>query len=107
MLSTVFIHMVTEVRESLERATTMGMIPMVIEYPFAELLICMGRGLQSLKWIKIYNSGFLLILLIESVMHKFFGGHGHSHFPSQETLANRFVGVEVTFIVVYISYQEE
>jgi len=79
LLSTVFIHMVTEVRESLERATTMGMIPVEMEFPFAELLICMG---------------FLLILLIESVVHKFFGGHGHSHFPSQETLANKFVGVE-------------
>ena len=45
----------------------------------------------------IFISGFLLILLIESVVHKFFGGHGHSHFPSQETLANRFVGVEVSW----------
>ena len=41
-------------------------------------------------------SGFLLILLIESVVHKFFGGHGHSHFPSQETLAKKFVPVEVS-----------
>ena len=41
-------------------------------------------------------SGFLLILLIESVVHKFFGGHGHSHFPSQETLAKKFVAVEVS-----------
>ena len=41
-------------------------------------------------------SGFLLILLIESVVHKFFGGHGHSHFPSQETLANKFVAEEVS-----------
>ena len=45
LLSTVFIHMVTEVRESLERATTMGMIPVEMEFPFAELLICMGRVL--------------------------------------------------------------
>ena len=43
LLSTVFIHMVTEVRESLERATTMGMIPIEMEFPFAELLICMGN----------------------------------------------------------------
>jgi hypothetical protein len=35
--------MVTEVRESLERATTMGMIPVEMEFPFAELLICMGN----------------------------------------------------------------
>ena len=43
LLSTVFIHMVAEVRESLERATTMGMIPVEMEFPFAELLICLGR----------------------------------------------------------------
>ena len=43
LLSTVFIHMVTEVRESLERATTLGVIPVEMEFPFAELLICMGN----------------------------------------------------------------
>ena len=43
LLSTVFIHMMKEVRESLERATTMGMIPVEMEFPFAELLICMGK----------------------------------------------------------------
>ena len=43
LLSTVFIHMVTEVRESLERATTLDMIPVEMEFPFAELLICMGN----------------------------------------------------------------
>ena len=30
------------------------------------------------------------------MVHKFFGGHGHSHFPSQETLAKKFVAVEVS-----------
>ena len=30
-------------RESLERATTMGMIPEEMDFPFAELLICMGK----------------------------------------------------------------
>ena len=44
LLSTVFIHMVVEVRESLERATNMGMIPRHMEFPFAELLICMGNN---------------------------------------------------------------
>ena len=44
---------------------------------------------------QIQFSGFLLILLIESVVHKFFGGHGHSHFPSQETLAKTIVTSEV------------
>ena len=43
-MSTVFIHMVVEVRESLERATNMGMIPRHMEFPFAELLICMGKS---------------------------------------------------------------
>ena len=43
LLSTVFIHMVAEVRENLERATVMGMIPLQIEFPLAEFLICMGN----------------------------------------------------------------
>ena len=49
----------------------MGMMPsalLELEYPFAELLLCVG---------------FLLILLIESVVHKMFGGagqHGHLQF---------------------------
>ena len=45
----------------------MGMIPLKMEFPFAELLLCMG---------------FLFILLIESIVHKMFGGsggHGHGH----------------------------
>ena len=39
--------------------------------------------------------GFLMILLIESGVHKFFGGHNHSHFPSQDTLAKKMADVEV------------
>jgi len=80
LLSTVFIHMLREVRESLEKATSMGMMPKDLEFPFAELLICMG---------------FLLILFIESSVHKLFGGHGHSHFPSQATLAKRGAGADI------------
>ena len=58
-----------QVRESLERAAGLGMMPtamLELEYPFAELLLCLG---------------FLFILLIESIVHKMFGGagHGHSH----------------------------
>jgi len=69
LISTVFIHMLGEVRESLERAAGLGMMPtamLELEYPFAELLLCLG---------------FLFILLIESIVHKMFGGagHGHSH----------------------------
>ena len=59
-------------RESLERASNMGMMPsalLELEYPFAELLLCVG---------------FLLILLIESVVHKMFGGAGqHRHLQHQ------------------------
>jgi len=61
LLSTVFIHMLKEVRESMDRARYMGMLPQDADYPFAELIICMG---------------FLLILLVESIVHKFCGGHG-------------------------------
>ena len=50
----------------------------------------------------IQFSGFLLILLIESVVHKFFGGHGHSHFPSQETLAKTIVTSEVRKLNLFI-----
>ena len=91
--------MLREVRESLERATVLGMIPETLEYPLAELLVGMGKscilyGIDKSSQRKPF-SGFLLILLIESVVHKFFGGHGHSHFPSQETLARKVVSSEV------------
>ena len=43
LLSTVFIHMLKEVRESMEKATELGMLPMEADYPFAELILCMGR----------------------------------------------------------------
>jgi len=70
LLSTVLIHMMKEVRELLERATTAGIIPKDVKYPFAELLLCIG---------------FLFILLIESVVDGIFGGEGHSHFPSGQS----------------------
>ena len=35
--------MMTEVRELLGRATRMGSIPKELEFPFAELLICIGK----------------------------------------------------------------
>jgi len=80
LLATVLLHMLKEVREVLEQAAGKGALPESLEeYPFAELMV---------------GAGFLLILLIESVVHKFFGGHGHTHFPSQETLAKKFVAVE-------------
>lgn len=64
LFSTVFIHMLVEVRESMERAKELGMLPMESEYPLAELMICLG---------------FLFILLVESVVHKWCGGQGHGH----------------------------
>ena len=43
MLSTVLLHMVREVRESIARATALVMLPGMEEYPFAELLIGLGN----------------------------------------------------------------
>jgi len=70
LLSTVFIHMLGEVRESMARAKEFGLLPKEVDYPFAELLFCVG---------------FLLILFIESLVHKFCGGHcdDHDHGPSR------------------------
>jgi len=70
LLSTVFIHMLVEVRESMERAKELGVIPMELEYPLAELIICLG---------------FLFILLVEAVVHKWCGGHGHGHGEAYRT----------------------
>ena len=65
LLATVFIHMIPEVRESLDHASSLGYMP-DSHYPFSELLICLG---------------FFLIYAIEAFVHKIFhaGGHGHSH----------------------------
>ena len=43
LLSTVLIHMLKEVRESMEKATELGILPTEADYPFAELILCMGR----------------------------------------------------------------
>ena len=42
LLSTVLLHMVREVRESIARATALAMLAGTEEYPFAELLIGLG-----------------------------------------------------------------
>jgi len=68
LLSTVFIHMLGEVRVSMGRAKEIGLLPREVDYPFAELLFCVG---------------FLLILLIESLVHKLCGGHCDTHALSQ------------------------
>ena len=64
LLATVFIHMIPEVRESLQNAKhnsgneDHG-------YPLAELVVC---------------AGFFIIFLIEALVHKIFGlDQGHSH----------------------------
>ena len=46
-MSTVFIHMLKEVRESMDRAMVMGMLPKEADYPFAELIICMGKDFET------------------------------------------------------------
>ena len=43
LLGTVFMHMLKEVRESMERAVSMGFFIEIEEYPFSELLICLGK----------------------------------------------------------------
>ena len=48
LLSTVLLHMVREVRESIARATALAMLPGMEEYPFAELLIGLGNILPVL-----------------------------------------------------------
>ena len=50
-MSTVFIHMLKEVRESMERATILGMLPKEAEYPFAELIICMGKDFETVIFL--------------------------------------------------------
>ena len=42
LLSTVLLHMMREVRESLERAGRMGMLPEQEDLPLAELVIGLG-----------------------------------------------------------------
>ena len=44
LLSTVLIHIMSEVRESLERAANLGSFPQELEFPFAELLVCSGKS---------------------------------------------------------------
>ena len=44
LLATVLMHMLREVRESIERAVNFGMIPGVAEYPFAELMVGLGNN---------------------------------------------------------------
>ena len=58
LLSTVLIHMMSEVRELLGRATRMGSIPKELEFPFAELLICIGNreGVPSILYTSIGGS---------------------------------------------------
>merc|ERR1711971_880139 len=72
LVSTIFIHMLSEVKETLSQAAEFGAMPEDSEYPFPELIVLMG---------------FLFILLVETIAAKFLGGHGHhghSHGHSHE-----------------------
>ena len=51
LLSTVFIHMLKEVRESMDRAMALGMLPKEADYPFAELIICMGKNFETVIFL--------------------------------------------------------
>ena len=55
LLSTVLLHMVREVRESIARATALAMLPGMEEYPFAELLIGLGNILILLYIQELSN----------------------------------------------------
>ena len=57
LLSTVFIHMLPEVRDNLVKVT-------FVDYPFAELTLC---------------AGFFTIYLIEALVHRLFRIQTHSH----------------------------
>jgi hypothetical protein len=75
LLATVFVHMIPEVRESLENARKLGYLGSSKPdehghdhgYPFAELVVC---------------AGFFVIYLIEAMVNRFFGldqGQHHHH----------------------------
>jgi zinc transporter 1/2/3 len=65
LLATCFIHMIPEVRESIEAVKRSGssVISHDTSFPFAELLICCG---------------FFLVYVIEEVAHRLFVHSGHS-----------------------------
>ena len=60
-----------------------------------------GRGSNIIRFnlcIKSEKfSGFLLVFLIESFVHKVFGVSNHSHFSSQETIAEKLPGEKVGY----------
>ena len=73
----------------MDRAVDMGMMPKESDYPFAELIICMGlASLTKIKPLIFFCLGFLLILLVESIVHKFFVGPGHGHIHASSTSMN-------------------
>jgi zinc transporter 1/2/3 len=67
LLATCFIHMIPEVRESLEVVKRSGssVISHDTSFPFAELLICCG---------------FFLVYVIEEIAHRLFVHSGHKEF---------------------------
>ena len=65
LLATVMMHMLGEVRESLEIATEKGMLPKDLEYPFAELMVGLGSEKISIS-LRIKNRIGKLIQLSSS-----------------------------------------
>ncbi len=85
LLATVFVHMIPEVRESLETARKLGYTGEIDPhdghdehdhgYPLAELVVC---------------AGFFIIYLIEALVHRVFGldgvdGHSHGGVPASKS----------------------
>ena len=56
--------MMKEVRESMDRASDMGMLPQDADYPFAELIICMGKNylLPSIRLFIFFQVSYLFCL---------------------------------------------
>ena len=99
LLSTVLIHMLAEVRVSMERAAYLGIISEEVEFPFAELFICLGNSYDFFhKQIFLFFAGFVLILFIESTVHKLCGEEEHGADDDHHNLpvhAHKEVGMEV------------
>ena len=84
LLATCFVHMIPEVRESLESVKRSGssVISYNTSFPFAELLICCG---------------FFLVYVIEEVAHRVFLHSGHKEPCVRPASSRRFPTAETEF----------
>ena len=73
MLSTVFVHMLREVRESVDRAKALGMFSNEMEFPLAELLIGLGKIQTSVLIFCFVSRIFQYILLFSIFFRIYFG----------------------------------